>query len=107
MLFRSAECGPHYKLIMVGDALMAPYELLQAGGSIDLGDENRVEGIRWLQTMQEHFERSCWLNPEPEKYWHGNTIEYVRQVYDMFPLTLDGLGNAVRHLTKGKSARRA
>lgn len=102
-----AECGPHYKLIMVGDALMAPYELLQAGGSIDLGDENRVEGIRWLQTMQEHFERSCWLNPEPEKYWHGNTIEYVRSVFDMFPLTVQGLGEAVSHLTKGKGLRRA
>ena len=102
-----AECGPHYKLIMVGDALMAPYELLQAGGSIDLGDENRVEGIRWLQTMQEHFERSCWLNPEPEKYWHGNTIEYVRNVFDMYALTVQGLGEAVAHLTKGKGLRKA
>ncbi|WP_053233566.1 vWA domain-containing protein [Sandaracinus amylolyticus] len=102
-----AECGPHYKLIMVGDALMAPYELLQSGGSIDLGDENRVEGIRWLQTLQEHFERSCWLNPEPEKYWSGNTIEYVKNVFDMFPLTVHGLGEAVGHLTKGKGLRKA
>ncbi len=102
-----AECGPHYKLIMVGDALMAPYELLQSGGSLDLGEENAVEGIRWLTAMQEHFERSCWLNPEPEKYWHGNTIEYVRRVFDMFPLTVSGLGEAVRHLTKGRGNRRA
>jgi uncharacterized protein len=102
-----AECGPHHKLLMVGDALMAPYELLQAGGSIDLGDENRVEGIRWLMHLQEHFQRSCWLNPEPEKYWHGNTIEYVRNVFDMFPLTVHGLGEAVTHLTRGKGLRRA
>ncbi len=102
-----ADCGPHYKLIMMGDALMAPYELLQAGGSYDLSEEDRVEGIVWLMTLEDHFERACWLNPEPEKYWGGNTIEYVRQVFEMFPLTAEGLGNAVTHLTKGKSARRA
>ena len=102
-----SECGPHHKLVMVGDALMAPYELLQSGGSLDLGDEQRVEGIRWLQTLQQHFERSCWLNPEPEKYWSGNTIEVVRQVFDMFPLTVQGLGEAVNHLTRGRGMRRA
>ncbi|MFK7991260.1 MAG: VWA domain-containing protein [Sandaracinaceae bacterium] len=102
-----ADCGPHYKLIMVGDALMAPYELLQAGGSLAYEDEGSVEGIVWLMQLEDHFERACWLNPEPEKYWNGNTIEYVRQVYEMFPLTLEGLSGAVRHLTKGKSARRA
>jgi len=102
-----ADCGPHYKLIIVGDALMAPYELLQAGGSIDMNEEDRVEGIVWLMSLEEHFERTCWLNPEPEKYWGGNTIEYIRQVFEMFPLTAEGLGNAVSHLTKGKSARNA
>jgi uncharacterized protein with von Willebrand factor type A (vWA) domain len=102
-----AECGPHYKLIMVGDALMAPYELLAAGGSIDLGEDHGTEGLRWLQIMQAHFERSCWLNPEPEKYWSGNTIEYVKNVFEMFPLTLHGLGDAVGHLTRGRGHRRA
>ena len=100
-----ADCGPHYKLILVGDALMAPYELLQAGGALDLGEDNGVEGIVWLMMLQDHFERSCWLNPEPEKYWNGNTIEHVRKVYEMFPLTLEGLGEAVGHLTKGKRDR--
>ncbi len=102
-----ADCGPHFKLILLGDALMAPYELLQAGGGYDLAEEDRVEGIVWLMLLQDHFERSCWLNPEPEKYWGGNTIEYVRQVFEMFPLTAEGLGNAVAHLTKGKSARKS
>ena len=102
-----ADCGPHYKLIMVGDALMAPYELLQAGGSIDMSEEDRVEGIVWLMQLEDHFERTVWLNPEPQKYWHGNTIEYIRQVFEMYPLTVEGLGEAVKHLTKGKTARRA
>ena len=101
-----ADCGPHYKLVVVGDALMAPYELLQAGGSLAYEEEDRVEGIVWLMTLEDHFERAVWLNPEPERYWHGNTIEYVRKVYEMFPLTLEGLGSAVGHLTKGKTGRR-
>lgn len=96
------DTGKHYKLIMVGDALMAPYELLHIGGSLDLGDDRGIEGISWLTNLQSHYERSIWLNPEPERYWHGNTIEYVKQVFDMFPLTLDGLTRGVQHLTRGR-----
>ena len=101
------ECGPHYKLICVGDALMAPYELLAANGSLYLGEDNRQAGIFWFMQLARHFEKSCWLNPEPVNYWQGNTIEHVRQVFSMFPLTVDGLGEAVAHLTKGKKGRRA
>jgi uncharacterized protein with von Willebrand factor type A (vWA) domain len=100
-----ADAGPHYKLIVVGDALMAPYELLAAGGALDLGDDNKVEGIVWLMMLEDHFERACWLNPEPQKYWGGNTIEYVAQVFEMFPLTLEGLGEGVAHLTKSRARR--
>ena len=99
------DCGRHYKLIMVGDALMAPYELLHAGGALDLGDDNRVEGIVWLMMMAQHFDRTVWLNPEPNRYWEGNTVAYVRQVFEMFPLTLEGLGESVSHLTRGRGRR--
>jgi uncharacterized protein with von Willebrand factor type A (vWA) domain len=101
------ECGKHYKLIVVGDALMAPYELLSSGGAIDSAQGDRMEGIRWLQLLADGFERKAWLNPEPPQYWHGNTIEFVRQIFPMFPLTLEGLGEAVAHLVRGRSARRA
>jgi len=101
------ECGPHYKLIMVGDALMAPYELLSGNGSVYLGEDDKNAGIAWLELLSRHFEKTCWLNPEPVSYWGGNTIEHVRRVFEMFPLTLDGLGEAVAHLTKGKKGRRA
>ncbi|MEC7524597.1 MAG: VWA domain-containing protein [Myxococcota bacterium] len=100
-----ADCGRHYKLIVVGDALMAPYELLQPGGALDYEEDNGVEGIVWLMMLDDHFDRAAWLNPEPERYWGGNTIEYVRNVFEMFPLTLDGLGQAVNHLTKGRRGR--
>lgn len=101
------ECGPHYKLICVGDALMAPYELLASNGSLYLGEDDQKPGIYWFMQLARHFERSCWLNPEPVTYWQGNTIEAVRQVFEMFPLTVEGLGEAVAHLTKGKKGRRA
>jgi uncharacterized protein len=96
------DCGPHYKLICVGDALMSPYELLSANGSSWLSEEGQKPGIYWFMELQRHFTRSCWLNPEPPSYWSGNTIEHVRSVFEMFPLTVDGLGQAVAHLTKGK-----
>ncbi len=102
-----AECGKHYKLIVVGDALMAPYELMSPGGTIDPSEGERLEGIRWLQRLADHFEKSAWLNPEAPHYWAGNTIEVIRQVFPMFPLTLEGLGEAVTHLVRGRGARRA
>ncbi len=101
-----ADCGKHYKLIVVGDALMAPYELLMTGGSLDLGDDAGTEGIGWLRRLADHFPRAVWLNPESPHYWQGNTIEVVRGVFPMFPLTLEGLGEAVTHLTRGAVSRR-
>jgi uncharacterized protein with von Willebrand factor type A (vWA) domain len=101
-----AECGPHYKLILVGDALMAPYELFSKNGEYGFWDTDGVEGIVWLMQLAGHFERCAWLNPEPWGSWHGNTIEAVRKVFPMFPLTVEGLGQAVDLLLRGgKGAR--
>jgi uncharacterized protein with von Willebrand factor type A (vWA) domain len=100
-----AECGPHYKVIFVGDALMAPYELLTPLGALDYAAENRVAGIEWLQQIAQHFPRAVWLNPETNESWHGGTIAYVRQVFPMYPLTIEGLSEAAQHLVRGKSRR--
>jgi len=101
------ECSRNYKLILVGDALMAPYELLRQGGAISLNDRNTLPGIGWLMMLQQHFPQSIWLNPEPQAYWDGTTIDHVRRVFEMFPLTLEGLTHGMAHLNKGKTARRA
>jgi uncharacterized protein with von Willebrand factor type A (vWA) domain len=100
------ECGPNYKLILCGDALMAPYELLAGGGALDLGEDRGREGITWLMMLAEHFPRSVWLNPEPQRFWQGNTIEYIRQVFEMFPFTLEGLDDGIKHLTRGERRAR-
>ena len=99
-----SECNRGYKLILVGDALMAPYELVSSWG-YSLGGGDNPPGIAWLMQLKEHFEKSVWLNPEPRHTWRGNTIQTISQVFDMFPLTLEGLGEAVQHLTRGTARR--
>jgi uncharacterized protein with von Willebrand factor type A (vWA) domain len=101
------ECPPHYKLIVVGDALMAPYELMRQGGSLSLNDSNALPGISWLMMLHQHFKSSVWLNPEPPAYWEGNTIATVRQVFEMYPLTLEGLTQSMQFLSRGRGIARA
>jgi hypothetical protein len=93
-----AECGKHYKLVFVGDAAMAPYELL---GSPGWGEEGKVPGLGWLLAMREHFSRSVWLNPDGVGTYPHQTVDTIAKVFPMFPLTLEGLGQAVGELVRG------
>ena len=93
-----AECSRHYKLVVVGDALMAAWELLGAPSS---PSDEGASGIAWLLSLREHFDRAVWLNPEPLRAWSGTTIETISSVFPMYPLTLDGLSDAVTDLTRG------
>jgi len=87
--------------VVVGDALMHPAELMAAGGAIYLYAQNRTPGFEWLRRLSQHFRRSAWLNPEPDSYWAGTTIEPIATLFPMWMLTLDGLANAVRYLVRG------
>lgn len=89
------------KLVMVGDALMHPAELLDPGGSMYLYSQTRASGIEWLRRLAHHFRSAAWLNPEPERFWSGTTIEVIASVLPMYALTLDGLAQAVRYLVRG------
>jgi hypothetical protein len=89
------------KLVMVGDALMHPAELLDPGGSMYLYNSARASGHEWLRRLAAHFRSAAWLNPEPERFWSGTTIEVIASVFAMYPLTLDGMAHAVRYLTRG------
>jgi uncharacterized protein with von Willebrand factor type A (vWA) domain len=96
------ECGKHYKLVMLGDAYMAPYELF---GSYAERSDERLTGLGWLLRLREHFTRSVWLNPESPRGWAGSTIEQIGRVFPMYELTLDGLGQAVSELVRGAARR--
>ena len=90
------------KLVVVGDALMHPAELLEPGGAIvPLLAEPRVGPSSGCAGSPHHFRARAWLNPEPERFWSGTTIEVIASVFPMWPLTLDGLGQAVRYLVRG------
>jgi uncharacterized protein with von Willebrand factor type A (vWA) domain len=92
------QCDARYKLVFVGDALMAPYELL-AASPLAPGDPPTA-GIHWLARLREHFPHAVWLNPESPREWKGNTIEVVRGVVPMFHLTVEGITEAVTELMK-------
>lgn len=87
-------------LIIVGDAYMAPSELTERFGSVEYDVTNLTPGIVWLHRMKKRFPRAVWLNPIPEKSWYGWTIKLVGQIFPMFPLTIDGLEDAVDVLLK-------
>jgi hypothetical protein len=95
------ECGKHHKLVVVGDAAMAPYELL---GSPGWGEEAKVPGLAWLRVLREHFERSVWLNPDGLGVYPHPTVDAIAKVFPMFALTLEGLGQAVQELVRGGRA---
>ena len=98
------ELGPAYKLIMVGDAAMHPAELLGAGDYEYYGTGHHgppQTGMKWLVRLADHFRRFAWLNPDPPSYWRGGTADAIGKVFPMFQLTLDGLSDAIAHLSKG------
>lgn len=93
--------GSDYRVVFVGDAAMSPYEIVQPGGSVE--HFNEEAGTVWLQRVLDHFPKAIWLNPRPEPSWmYGQSIQMIRQQFTgrMFPLTLEGLDNAMRALSR-------
>lgn len=88
-----------YKVIFVGDATMGPYEIDYPGGSVEHWNEE--PGRVWLERITQHFNNVVWLNPQPKQYWHYYpSIGIIAHLMDkrMFPLTLDGIGHAIKAL---------
>ncbi len=92
------------RLVVVGDALMHPAELMEPGGAIYYSRAAATPGIQWLRRLTEHFRRVAWLNPEPERFWPHTTIQVIASVFPMWTLTLDGIEAAARHLARGGSS---
>ena len=88
-----------YRVILVGDAAMAPYELTATYGAIYYYHRNETTGIEWLKRFERHFRKIAWINPVHERYWTPVSTEMIMQVFKMFPLTLDGLEDVIKALT--------
>lgn len=90
---------PETRLIVVGDASMAPYELMASDGSIYFDERSGRPSIERLRFLSETFPKCVWLNPVPEYMWgYTGTINKIREIFPMYELSLDGLEQAVQKL---------
>lgn len=91
--------GSDYKCLFVGDASMSPYEIAVPGGANE--HWNQEAGEVWLRRAFTQWPNHAWLNPVPESHWrYTQSIDMIRQITEnrMFPLTLDGIGAAMKAL---------
>jgi len=100
-IFRECD-GQRYHLVFVGDASMHPGELFSDGPWYRAhgASDERKSALEWFHLLARHFPRSVWLNPDKPQYW-GGTVDELRRAFPMFPLTLEGLGEAIASLTRG------
>ena len=95
-----------YKVIVVGDASMAPSELTWVGGSSYYNRYNAETGLTWLNRFHSRFEKMVWFNPIPEAMWEYDygyqTIEMIRNTVDMYQLTVEGLGRGLKKLVSAR-----
>jgi uncharacterized protein len=90
-----------YRIVLVGDASMSPYEIEKEGGSVERWNDE--PGEMWLRRLLDAYPRAVWLNPIPEQYWSGTTsVGMINRIIEgrMFPLTLDGIDRAMRRLKR-------
>ena len=90
-----------YKIIFVGDATMAPYEITNHGGRIEHWNEEA--GALWMKRMVGIYDKLVWLNPVPEEHWeYSASVELTRSLVEdnMFPLTIRGLEESMSYLSK-------
>ena len=93
---------PHdYKVVFVGDATMAPYEITHVGGSVEHWNEE--PGAAWIKRFTDHFEKLVWINPTPKETWEYSTsVGMTSELVDgmMYPLTIRGIEEGMGELSK-------
>jgi len=93
--------GPDYRVVFVGDAAMSPYEIAYPGGAVEHWNEET--GAVWMQRVLEKFPKSVWLNPESQDRWrYTQSTAMLNEIMGgkMYPLTLKGLDEATRELSR-------
>ncbi|MFA5632393.1 MAG: VWA domain-containing protein [Porticoccaceae bacterium] len=90
-----------YKVIIVGDASMSPYEITHPGGAVDYYNEE--PGTLWMKRLTDTYDKLLWLNPVREDHWeYTSSIRMVKQLVSdrMYPLTIAGLEDAMGYLSR-------
>ncbi|MFZ0134510.1 MAG: hypothetical protein WAK95_18385 [Desulfobacterales bacterium] len=94
-----AAADPHTRLFIVGDASMAPYELMVTDGSIHIEDRSGTPSIQCLKFLADTFSHAVWLNPMPADMWkYTQTVNTIGRIFPMFELSIDGLEKAVQYM---------
>ena len=94
-----------WKVMIVGDAAMHPAELMNPRGNINPRFESETSGIDWLMRIQEHFQRTVWLNPDPPSDWeYTRTTKVIKDIFPMYALSLDGIQDAVTSLIGARTS---
>ena len=92
--------GNEYKVILVGDALMDMYELMEKRYDYRTS-EAKWSGLDQIKRFREHYDHLIWLNPEEPPRWGGywgESYGYIARAVDMYPLTVDGLERGMKKL---------
>ncbi len=90
-----------YKVVFVGDATMAPYEITHAGGSVEHWNEE--PGAAWMERFDEIYDKIIWLNPTPQETWeYSSSVMMTQELVGgkMYPLTIKGLEEGMGELSK-------
>jgi len=90
-----------YKVVIVGDASMSPYEIVQPGGSVEHWNEEAGEA--WIRRLRSTYEKCIWINPTPKDEWeYTQSIGITNQLMEgkMYPLSLQGLEEGMAFLSK-------
>ena len=90
-----------YKVVFVGDATVAPYEITHAGGSVEHWNEE--PGALWIRRFMASYDKLVWINPTPQQTWEYSTsVAMTRDLVDgqMYPLTIRGLEEGMNYLSK-------
>ncbi len=92
---------PETRFVIVGDASMAPYELMATDGSIYVEERSGRPSYERLTFIAKTFPHSVWINPVLIEQWsYTPSIQHIREIFPMFELTLDGLEKAVTHMMR-------
>jgi len=93
------------RLVLVGDAYMYPGELTDRYGAIDIMERNERPGLEYLARVRDHFRHAAWLNPMQQSTWSAPSIRLIRRVFPMYALTVDGVEQLARDLSRGERPR--
>ena len=89
------------RLVLVGDAHMEPGEITDRFGAVNWVERNQQPGAVYLRRLRDHFRRCAWLNPMEPAAWSAPSVRLIREIFPMYPLTVEGVENLAKDLSRG------